>query len=256
MTTALSSKRANVTLRRPSLKETLRKVSAERLSDGFVLAAGGMLALTGIEQVVESLRSRSTLDFADPVFGVSFPYVVLGFGIVSLVVASFCLFAGRRALSLGLLVWLSANVCLYRIGLWQMGWTQPYPFVSYLSNAWHISTHASGVFQNAITAYLLGGGVICFIALRRGAANKEYLKMFCPACGGHIRFVMKNLGEKTSCPHCQIPVTLRQPDESLKISCFFCHGHIEFPAHALGTKMPCPHCQKDITLVEPKTRSG
>lgn len=79
----------------------------------------------------------------------------------------------------------------------------------------------------------------------------DLLKMSCPGCGGHIKFAPQNLSQKTNCPHCEQPVTLRPPDETLKMSCFFCHGHVQFPAHALGTKMPCPHCKMDITLKEP-----
>jgi uncharacterized paraquat-inducible protein A len=76
------------------------------------------------------------------------------------------------------------------------------------------------------------------------------LRMSCPACGGHIKFSKRNLGQQTPCPHCQKAVTLRR-DENLKMSCFFCNGHIEFPAHAIEQKLKCPHCHMDIGLKEP-----
>ena len=79
----------------------------------------------------------------------------------------------------------------------------------------------------------------------------ESLKMSCPACGVHIRFDERNIGQKkTRCPQCQTGITLRKPD-LLKMACYFCKGHIEFPPHAIGEEMPCPHCQMDITLKEP-----
>jgi predicted RNA-binding Zn-ribbon protein involved in translation (DUF1610 family) len=76
------------------------------------------------------------------------------------------------------------------------------------------------------------------------------LKMPCPACGVHIAFDQRNLGQMIPCPQCLKEIKLRTPD-NLKMSCFFCQGHIEFPAHALGKKMPCPHCHRDITLKKP-----
>jgi predicted RNA-binding Zn-ribbon protein involved in translation (DUF1610 family) len=83
----------------------------------------------------------------------------------------------------------------------------------------------------------------------RKAKSAKFLKMSCPACGIHIRFDGRNLGQTIPCPYCQIAITLRKPG-LLKMTCFFCKEHIEFPAYAIGEKIPCPHCKMDITLKE------
>jgi uncharacterized paraquat-inducible protein A len=100
-----------------------------------------------------------------------------------------------------------------------------------------------------IIIYLITGGIAIIWIERRKAHAAEFLKISCPACGGHIAFAIQNLGQQIPCPHCQAVIALRKP-ESLKMSCYFCKEHIEFPAHALGQKIPCPHCNRSITLME------
>jgi hypothetical protein len=84
------------------------------------------------------------------------------------------------------------------------------------------------------------------LATRRYAAA-GLMKMFCPACGGHLKFAAKNVGQQIPCPHCQKAITLREADEKLKMTCILCGGHVEFPPHAIGQKISCPHCAKSIT---------
>lgn len=218
----------------------------------YLLSAGAVLAYCGAEHLVLSLWRSAVIAFNDPVFGVPFRFVLLAFGILNLTLGLLSFFSARRKLVLGLIAWLSLNGILYWIGLWCMDWTEPFPLVAYISETWRISTGVAGILHALALAYLLFGSVACALAFRRAEATKDSLKMSCPACGGHIQFAVRNLGQKSPCPHCQKEVSLRKPDESLKMSCFFCQGHIEFPSHALGTKMPCPHCHRDITLVEPK----
>lgn len=232
--------------------QSLYDIPAEKWRDWFLLSAGAILSLAGVEQIAVAVTKRVALGFSDPIIGVQFWYVLTGFGIISLLVAGICLFAQQKWVATGFVLWWSANIAFYWIGLWQMGWAHPYPFVACLVHGWHVPPPVAGVIQASVTGYLLGGSVWVTVMLRRGMADRKFLKTFCPTCGGHIRFAIQNIGEITSCPHCAEKVTLRGADETLKISCYFCQGHIEFPAHALGTKMPCPHCRKDIKLVEPR----
>jgi DNA-directed RNA polymerase subunit RPC12/RpoP len=83
-----------------------------------------------------------------------------------------------------------------------------------------------------------------------GGISQTTQKMFCPSCGGKIKFASQDLGRKIPCPLCKTTLTLRAP-ENLKMACSFCKDHIEFPAHALGQKIPCPHCNMTVILKEP-----
>jgi DNA-directed RNA polymerase subunit RPC12/RpoP len=100
---------------------------------------------------------------------------------------------------------------------------------------------------DARTARLAGARQL---AARRDA-TAGLMKMFCPACGGHVKFTAQNIGQQIPCPHCRVAIILRKPDENLKMSCVLCGGHVEFPPHALGQTIDCPHCAKTITLSRP-----
>lgn len=242
--------RPNVDRPRAGGLSFLQNWSVEKLPDWFLVSSGAILALNGMEQILEVFAKNQTLDLADPIFGIPFRVMLLSFGIVNVAIAALCFFTDRKMLLLCIIVWWTANGVVYRIGLWQMGWTQPYPLVSYLATSLHISVRKADVVLAGVAGYLLTGSITSLVVLKREISEKQFSKMSCPSCGGHIKFGSQNVGQKTNCPHCKKSVTLRTGGASLKMSCFFCQGHIEFPAHALGSKMPCPHCKKDITLVE------
>lgn len=196
--------------------------------------------------------------FPDPLLGIHLRLATLLIGSIELGVALFCLVGKRLELRLALVAWLTTNFVVYWIGLISLGCHPQWSAVGTLMDPLQIARGNLGLVLRFAPGVLLVGsaGLLVWLwfgrkfLLRRQQAV-ELLKMFCPSCGGHIKFAPTNLGQKIPCPHCRTSISLRKP-ENLKMSCFFCQGHIAFPAHALGTKMPCPHCAKDITLIEPK----
>lgn len=222
-----------------------------RGSNWFVYSAGGILALAGINHVLDAFSGSQVYSLRDPIFGMSFHHLLPLLGTCELVVAWFCLFTNRKTLSLGLVIWLVINLMLLRLGFGIMGWHHPYTFIGGLADGLNLSPLAADGIVWAATLFLITGSGILLRTEFRTEKKSQTQTMPCPSCGGHIRFSIRNLGQKIPCPHCQTNITLRKPG-LLKMACFFCKGHIAFPAHALGTKMPCPHCQKDITLLEPK----
>jgi predicted RNA-binding Zn-ribbon protein involved in translation (DUF1610 family) len=186
------------------------------------------------------------------VLGIPLRYAVLLVGGLELLVAFICLFGRQTGLQLGWLGWLATNYLVYRIGLLTMNCHPQATCVGSLTDPLHLSRGTTGFIIELMPFYLLLGSYAAGIWLwmeGRKAKSAKFLKMSCPACGIHIRFDGRNLGQNISCPHCQTAITLRKPD-LLKMTCFFCQEHIEFPSHALGEKIPCPHCKMDITLKE------
>ena len=228
-----------------------RTYSLGRWAGHFVLLAGSVLAVLGTGFVAEFFARTQSLAIADPVLGIPFRFVFLGFGILQLVVSGFCLLTSRRSLSIGLVLWLVANLLIYRLEMRQAGWMHPYAFVSPLTERLFISVGTADILLAGAAAYLLVGGSGTLLALRWARRVEEFRKISCPACGVHIRFAVENTGQSISCPKCRAAVTLRKPEEDLKMSCYFCKGHIEFPPHAIGEKIKCPHCRMDITLTIP-----
>jgi predicted RNA-binding Zn-ribbon protein involved in translation (DUF1610 family) len=213
----------------------------------FVFSAGTILTVTGVSNIIGGFSETQMLDVPDPIGGLPFRYLMLALGTAELVVAFLCLFTDKRALSLGLIVWLAANLLCYRIGLWKMGWQHSSGF---LIVPLGLSLKGTDYLFSSFSILLLMGGITMLWFNRRMALAAGFLKMSCPSCGVHIKFAVQNLGQKIPCPQCQKETILRKSD-FLKMSCFFCREHIEFPAHAFGQKIKCPHCKSDITLMEP-----
>ena len=219
----------------------------------FILSAGGILMAAAVERFLVVAGNAQVLDLPEPVMGIPLRYSVLLVGALELAVALICLFGRQTGLQLGWLAWLATNYFVYRIGLLAMGYHWQGTCIGSLTDPLHLARGTVGMIVSFLPVYLLLGSYAALGQLwwagRRAKAAK-FLKMSCPACGVHIRFDERNLGQKIPCPHCQKAITLRKPD-LLKMSCFFCKEHIEFPSHAIGEKMSCPHCKMDITLKEP-----
>jgi DNA-directed RNA polymerase subunit RPC12/RpoP len=225
---------------------------AKQLTSGtqWILNLAGTLLLMMALMISTGALGIKFLIPTDPVFHWPTGWVLGVFSGLYGLSALICLFAQSIQLRAVILFWLATNMAVYFLagGKSQIdGWLSP------LENAFALPAGGGRWSTIAVWFYiLLASGLVClWPGLCRWLGIAEYVKMFCPACGGHISFSISNLGQKVSCPHCQTSVILRKPEEDLKMSCFFCHKHIAFPAHALGQKIQCPHCHMDITLKEP-----
>jgi hypothetical protein len=190
---------------------------------------------------------------ADPVLQVSTRWVFGGFGGLCVGLAAACLLAKSTRLVAGLLLWMGINAAIYVLGCHWVGHATMGLYLMPLESTFGLPLWLGRWLLGALLISLLfaGGYPLLWPRLRRGLGLAEYLKMFCPACGGHIKFDLRNLGQMILCPHCQAAVTLRRP-ENLKIACGFCLGHVEFPTHALGRKIACPHCKRRLALELPE----
>jgi hypothetical protein len=218
----------------------------------FVLSAGVILLAAALNRFLIATGSARSLSMPESVLGIPLRYGVLLVGALELVVGLVCLFGKRLGLKLGWLIWLSFDLMVYRAALFYLHCNPQTSCLGGPTDRLHLSRSVLAPILPILPFYLLIGSGAAALWLWSIGRESRYLKMSCPSCGVHIKFLVKRLGEKTVCPQCRATITLRRP-ENLKMSCFFCHGHIEFPAHAIGNKLQCPHCKKDITLKEPAT---
>jgi predicted RNA-binding Zn-ribbon protein involved in translation (DUF1610 family) len=224
----------------------------------FIHSAGALLLAAALVRFLIVTGSDLVLAMPEPMLGLPLRYAVLLVGGFELLVALICLFGRRPGVQLGWLAWAATNYLVYWIGLFMMHCHPQTTCIGSLTDPLRFAHGNIGMIAKFLPAYIAIGSYtalfwLCIIEPmlgRRRQSLSEFLKMSCPACGIHIRFASKNLGQKIPCPKCQISITLRRPD-LLKMDCFFCHGHIKFPPHAIGEKISCPHCNKDITLKEP-----
>lgn len=223
---------------------------------GFVLSAGAILLYAALEKLANFPWSSAALQtpFAlkDPIFGISVKSVLLAGIALQLIAAMLCLFTKRTSPALALIpTWLAISFFVYRIGLWMSGWHHPVFTLFYLSNGLNFSPRTADAISVGATFFLFAGALVTLWSLQRSRIAAGFLKAFCPACGGHVKFPLGNLGQQIPCPHCKAAMVLQSPGETLKMSCVLCGGHVEFPAYAVGQKIPCPHCAKTITLLKP-----
>ncbi len=217
-----------------------------RLPEIAVLVAGAVLAFVGTAEIISSFGSSELLDIKDPMFGLGFRWLMVAAAIIHLTLSFIVLFTKHKMLGLGLTIWIAANFLVYRIGLWEMGWAHSSGFNF---DGVGFSLKATDIITVWIALFLLVASCVLLWIGNRRIQAVAFLKNFCPACGGHVKFAVENEGRQIPCPHCAKPMKLRR-EENLRMSCFFCHEHISFPAHALGQKIACPHCKMDITLKE------
>ncbi len=234
----------------------------------FIYTAGGILLAAALSRFLIAAGNAQVLALPDPMLGIPLRVAVLLVGAFELVVALICLFGKRVGLQLGWLAWLGTNYIVFWIGLaWQHCSPQGACIGSLTDPLWLYHGSAGYVLQFLPFCLALGSYAAVVSLLfsreartarlaeaRQTAARRDatagLMKMFCPACGGHVKFAAQNIGQQISCPHCKATITLRKSDEDLKMSCVLCGGHVEFPAHAIGQKIPCPHCAKTITLLK------
>jgi len=217
----------------------------------FVSVGGAVLLGAGLTRVLVLLGRSPMLTEPEPVLGVSLRIAVLLVGVLELGFGLYGLFGRRLRWQLSLMLWLLLNYVVYRVGLVFMGCHPEWTCIGSLSDPLRLGRGTAGfITAYAMPGFLLVGSVVLLTMpklARWCPIRTHYQRMFCPSCGGHIKFHVRNLGQRIPCPHCATEVEL-EPHDVLKMSCFFCHKHIEFPAHAAGTKTKCPHCGKDITL--------
>jgi hypothetical protein len=218
----------------------------------FLWSAGFILLTAALDRFLIASGTARGLSMAEPVLGIPLRYGILLVGVLELAVGLICLFGKRPSLQLGWLIWLSFDFFVYRAALFFLHSDPQTSCLGDPTDPLHLSRTILAPILPFLPFYLLCGGCAAAVWIWRTGRESRYLKMSCPSCGVHIKFLVKRLGEKTACPQCRAAITLRRP-ENLKMSCFFCQGHIEFPAHAIGNKLQCPHCKKDITLKEPAT---
>jgi predicted RNA-binding Zn-ribbon protein involved in translation (DUF1610 family) len=219
----------------------------------FIYSSGGILLAAALIRFLIAAGSAPVLSMPEPLLGLSIRYAVLLVGGFELTIALICLFARQSGLQLGCLAWAAINYLVYWIWIFMMHRHPQTTCIGSLTDPLQLSRGNMGLVLRSIPLYLLFGSCAAMFWIWRAARQAKaakFHKMSCPACGVHIRFDDRNLGQKISCPQCRAAITLRKPD-LLKMVCFFCQGHIKYPSHAIGEKMACPHCKMDITLKEP-----
>jgi hypothetical protein len=101
----------------------------------FARCSGVALMLTGVAKVVSAFGTAKILKLDDPVFSISFRWVMLGTGGVEIAASVFCFLKPRDRRAYGLIAWLSTAFIAYRLAVWAIGWSKPCPCLGNLTDA-------------------------------------------------------------------------------------------------------------------------
>ncbi len=137
------------------------------IANRFVRFAAIILIITGGAKIWSALGSAKVLIVSDPLVGMEFRYLLLLVGIIELLVAFICLLSRRDLLRTLLVVWLSTNFLIYRLGLRMIDWHKPCSCLGNLTDALYIPPSIADLVMKIILAYLLIGSYATFFWLWR-----------------------------------------------------------------------------------------
>ncbi len=123
----------------------------------FLIAAGIILAVTGLAKLFTVTGDTTLLQVSDPIFGVEFRYLMFAVGLAELVVAGFCFFSKREALSTLMVAWIASGFLVYRVGIWAVDWQRPCGCLGNLTDVLGISPQAAEWISMGLLGVLLVG---------------------------------------------------------------------------------------------------
>jgi hypothetical protein len=133
-----------------------------RWSRRFILSAGGIFLITGLAKITSSFGRAEILDFADPIFGISFRHVMLLVGTLELIISTICLFGECIKIQAGLVAWMASSFAIYHWGRSFIGWHQPCPCFGNNTDLLHIVPATVDLIIKWVLIYLLAGS--CFMS--------------------------------------------------------------------------------------------
>lgn len=137
----------------------------------FLVAAGIILAVTGLAKLFTVTGDTTLLRVSDPIFGVEFRYLIAMVGLTELVIAGFCFFTRWDALSTVMVAWISSGFMLYRVGIRSADWQRPCGCLGNLTDVLRIPSQIAEWISIGLLAILLVGS---YCALCEGIRSKRY----------------------------------------------------------------------------------
>lgn len=123
----------------------------------FQISSGLMLFATGLAKLLSVYGKSGVLDLLDPITGLLFRHLLALTGVLELTVAVVCLLFKPRLFVLFLIALLSSNFCIYRLGMWWIGWHKPCNCLGNFIDVLHIKPETADTAMKIILAYLLIG---------------------------------------------------------------------------------------------------
>jgi hypothetical protein len=158
----------------------------------FILSAAAILLITGSANIASAFGHSRILSAHDPVFAITLRSLFLMVGLVEVTLACICLFAGRIALKLASVAWLTAGFVMCRISLFRVGCHKMCPCLGGLTDELHMPAKAADLIMNNVLLYLLFGSAATlfslFLLLEKGPISNRRASP--PVPGGELRLTL------------------------------------------------------------------
>jgi hypothetical protein len=136
---------------------------AKRLINFFVISTSVLLIVTAVAKIISSTGSAHILQYADPIFGLSFRHMLSIAAILELIIGALGLigaaglFAKNPMLRVSLIAWFATGLLLYRVSLVAINYHRPCLCMGYLSDALHIPPQVADNTMKSFLGYMLVG---------------------------------------------------------------------------------------------------
>lgn len=132
-------------------------------ANGFLLIAGGLLAVTAAAKLYSSFPASPVLLSREPVFMLPLRSLFIVSGILELAIALYCIWSRSNFNRALLIVCISTTFVLYRAALLSFGYTGPCPCLGTVTDSIGISPEKADYFLlSMLITMLIGGSVILF----------------------------------------------------------------------------------------------
>lgn len=177
---------------------------SDKYLDWFLRVAGWLLVMAACERFLAAAGDSQMLTFADPVLGFSIQHLTAGVGVILLACGLVCIFAKRRGIRAGLLASLMTDIICYLAMVPYIGMNGRWTCLGSLTDPLHLSRGwLRGPLEFLFLCLMAGAyGSSIFIWFRSWQIRRNYIKVACPGCGGHIEFPKNTANCKIACPHC------------------------------------------------------
>ena len=163
----------------------------------FTDSAGALLLALGLALLLANLSSLGLHQPHDPILGLTMDTAFWICGGLLVAFSLLCFFAKNRWLRLALILWLAVDFAVYQFGLHSMGLTHGFGgYLGSLAGAFGVTPRTAEWGLNVLFGYLLLGSCACAVWIWVQKPGKHSLKMTCAACGGHVAFTDKDLGNR------------------------------------------------------------
>ena len=123
----------------------------------YLYSAGSCLLLTGLAKIISCFGGTGILQLPDPIFTISYRYILIGTGITEIFVAMVCFLGKRQLIKSTLVAWLATCFLIYRLGLAWVVYQKPCKCLGNITEELHIPPEAANIAIELILIYLLIG---------------------------------------------------------------------------------------------------